>query len=200
MTPDATTTRRSGRAAPMAPSERRAAIIAATIPLLRDHGLAISTRQIAEAACVAEGTIFSVFDDKDSLVAAAVDAALDPEPTAERLEAIGAELALEDRLVEAVRILQEHLARTWQLLTAVGPGGQARRPPQAGSDAIARLTAAIEPSLVPDEKLLRTSTGDAAQALLALTMGCSHPAVVEVPMPPEQIVTLLLDGVRGGAR
>lgn len=200
MSPAPTTSRRSSRAAPMAPAERRAAIVAATIPLLRDHGLDISTRQIAQAAGVAEGTIFSVFDDKDSLVAAAVDAALDPEPTAEQLEAISTELVLEARLVEAVRILQEHLARTWQLLTAVGPGGQTRRTPQAGSDAIARLTAAIEPSLAPDQELLRESNGDAAQALLALTMGCSHPAVVEVPMPPEQIVALLLDGVRGGAR
>jgi AcrR family transcriptional regulator len=34
----------------MAPEDRRAALIAATVPLLHEHGLDVSTRKIAEAA------------------------------------------------------------------------------------------------------------------------------------------------------
>jgi len=49
------------RVAPLAPDDRRAALIEATIPLLIEHGTAVSTRQIAQAAGVAEGTIFRVF-------------------------------------------------------------------------------------------------------------------------------------------
>ena len=55
------------RVAPLAPDDRRAALIEATLPLLREHGTAVSTRQIADAAGVAEGTIFRVFPDKNSL-------------------------------------------------------------------------------------------------------------------------------------
>ncbi len=47
------------RATPLPLDERRAALIAATEPLLEQFGRDVSTRQIAEAACVAEGTIFA---------------------------------------------------------------------------------------------------------------------------------------------
>ena len=42
-------------------------IVAATLPLLLEHGELVTTRQIAEAAGIAEGTIFRVFADKDEL-------------------------------------------------------------------------------------------------------------------------------------
>jgi AcrR family transcriptional regulator len=185
----------------MAPAERRAAIVAATIPLLRRHGVALTTRQLAEAAGVAEGTIFSVFPDKDSLIAAAVDAALDPASTIERIGAVDLDQELAGRLVAVVSIVQDHVASTWQLLSAVGSSGSPpRRPAGASIEASARLASAIEPVLEPDGARLHHSTVDAARALLALTVGCSHPAIVPAPMAPDQIVDLLLDGVRGAAR
>ena len=38
------------RARRLAPEDRRRALVDATLPLVREHGLAVSTRQIAEAA------------------------------------------------------------------------------------------------------------------------------------------------------
>ena len=61
------------RAAALPPSERRAEIIATTLPLLMEHGSAMTTRQIAEAAGIAEGTIFRVFEDKTALIEAVVE-------------------------------------------------------------------------------------------------------------------------------
>lgn len=69
---------RNRRAAPMAPDDRRAAILAAAVPLLRERGPSVTTRELAEAAGVAEGTLFRVFPDKAALVQAALDRALDP--------------------------------------------------------------------------------------------------------------------------
>ena len=55
-------------------------IVEATLPLLLEHGEMVTTRQIAEAAGIAEGTIFRVFADKDELIAAVVEHAVDPAP------------------------------------------------------------------------------------------------------------------------
>ena len=71
---------KSRRAAALPPEERRSMIVAATLPLLLEHGDRVTSRQIAEAAGIAEGTIFRVFADKDEIIVAVVEAALDPAP------------------------------------------------------------------------------------------------------------------------
>ena len=66
------------RASALPPDERRSAIIDATLPLLLENAEMVTTRQIAEASGIAEGTIFRVFADKDAVIAAVIDAAVDP--------------------------------------------------------------------------------------------------------------------------
>jgi AcrR family transcriptional regulator len=67
----------SPRAAPLSADERRDAIIDVVVPLLLEHGRDVSTRQIAEAAGIAEGTIFRVFPDKAALWTATAERTLD---------------------------------------------------------------------------------------------------------------------------
>ena len=81
------TRRRAGRAAPMAPDERRRAIVDAVVPLLLEHGDDVTTRQIAEAAGIAEGTIFRVFPDKAALLLAAAEEIINPATGRAELEA-----------------------------------------------------------------------------------------------------------------
>lgn len=110
---------RNTRATPLPPDERRAEILAAAVPLVRQHGLAVSTRQIAEAAGVAEGTLFRVFRDKRALLQAAVDLALDPEPGIRRLGQIDRTAPLEERLTEALELLTEGMESTGQLFASL---------------------------------------------------------------------------------
>ena len=72
-------------------------IVEAMLPLLLEHGEMVTTRQIAEAAGIAEGTIFRVFADKDELIAAVVEHATDPAPIEQALAAIDADAAVRGR-------------------------------------------------------------------------------------------------------
>ena len=110
----------SRRATALPPAERRAAIVAATLPLMMQHGTRVSTRQIAQAAGIAEGTIFRVFPDKEALVAAVVDSAFDPAPVERALAAIDASLPFDERLTLAVVIMQRRLRDIWNITAAVG--------------------------------------------------------------------------------
>ena len=72
----------------MAPEDRRQAIIEATTELVLQHGPAASTRQIADACGIAEGTLFRVFASKDEILAAVVEHLMDPMVVIEAMLAI----------------------------------------------------------------------------------------------------------------
>ena len=195
---------RRRRVPAMAPEDRRAALIEATIPLLREHGLEVSTRQIAQSAGVAEGTIFGVFQDKNTLVVAALLRALDPQPTLDALAAIDPALGLRERLEAAADLINDRFTGDARLMSAArqlvlhgGHPGDARQQ-MAGSRE--RLHAALTAVIERDAHRLRRSPGTAGRLLL-LFLGANTygPFGDTGRFTGADIVSLLLDGllVRG---
>jgi AcrR family transcriptional regulator len=93
------------RAEPLAPEDRKKAIVEAVIPLLLAQGPHATTAQMADAAGIAEGTIFRVFPDKPALVHEAFRSCLDPAPTLEQIAGIEHDLPLEIKLRKAAAII-----------------------------------------------------------------------------------------------
>jgi AcrR family transcriptional regulator len=107
----------------MSVDERRAMIVDAVIPLIIENGREVSTRQIADAAGIAEGTIFRVFPDKDALFAAAVEKFLDPTAVNRSLRAIDPESSIESKVNEILVLLQSRMTGIFGIMQAVGRPG-----------------------------------------------------------------------------
>ncbi|WP_440068749.1 TetR/AcrR family transcriptional regulator [Streptosporangium sp. OZ121] len=188
----------SQRATPLPPDERRAALIASTLSLVLAEGPDVSTRQIAQAAGVAEGTIFRVFTTKDELVNAAVASAFDSSPLLDELEAVDRTAPLDVRLVAAVEILQRRTARIFRVVDAIGLKAlEAGRDHQNLSEESALIRQALTDLIEPARDRLRLEPREAARRLQLLTVACTHPRLVENdPVTASEIVSMLLDGVR----
>jgi AcrR family transcriptional regulator len=79
-------------------------VIEAVMPLLLEHGEGVTCRHLARAAGVSEGTLFNVFTDKDELLAAALESALDPAPFELAVSQIDPTQPFEQQLVAATRL------------------------------------------------------------------------------------------------
>lgn len=197
----------------MAPEERRKAIIDAVVPLLIAHGPAVTTRQIAEAAGVAEGTIFRVFPDKRSLLMATAAETVNPAGGA---EAMATTLARVPSLRVKVELVAEQMQSRMQqgMLVLVAlrhavlkeghdlTGDEPPGPPSFILDANRALLEALAAHVfAPHRDELRVPPELAALVLRSLVFGAWHPGTAEESrLTAEQIADACLGGVAKGER
>jgi AcrR family transcriptional regulator len=180
------------RAKPLAPDERRAAIIDAVIPLLREHGREVSTRQIAEAAGIAEGTIFRAFGDKDSLIAAAVDRYFDPEPFRNALRGIDPDEPTEEKIHQVLHVLRERFTGVIGFMSALGMQGGP--PPRVPRPDDADWLAAVATIFRDDELAVPVQT--VGHYLRLIAFGSAIPPInAPHPFTTDELVAFVLHGV-----
>jgi AcrR family transcriptional regulator len=173
----------------MPPEQRRVAIITAVLPLLIEHGASATTRQLAHAAGVSEGTIFNVFADKDELLAAALDVALDQEPFEAAISELDVTVPFEQRLILATELIQRRIVDIWKLVSQLGPHQHdpAEHRPIPVSPAMTELFRV-------EADRLRIDPNSAGRLLRALALSLTHPMLAAEPATASQIVDLFLHG------
>ncbi len=132
------------RAKPRSVGERRREIIAATIPLLEHEGFTVSTKRIADAAGVAEGTLFRVFSTKEELLTEAWGRYVDAGEAVAAIRAIDHQAPLAEKIERVIAIIQAAASRMHLTMMALhqvhGPQfGQSAPAPSTRSETTEEL-------------------------------------------------------------
>jgi AcrR family transcriptional regulator len=159
----------------MSQEDRRKMIVHAVLPLIVEHGAAVTTAQIARTAGIGEGTIFRAFKDKDELLEACVLEALRPDGALELVAEIPLDQPLANRLVEAADALSAHLQRMGALVATMHASGLAHRRerPPARNDRQASFIAmrdAVAELFEPERDKLRMPAEQLGGVFLSLLL------------------------------
>lgn len=198
---------RNRRAEPLPPDERRRRIAEAVAPLLIERGAAVTTKELAERAGVAEGTLFSVFPDKRALIEGAIAVHMDPAPLEADIAAIDRDLGFVSRVTAAMHLIgartDEVVALVVVLHTLVG---HEAKPADSGARSSMlhwseTIRGAVTSLLREHASELRLPPERAASALLGLVLSTRRPfAGHRDVLSVDEIVDVVLFGALTGAK
>ncbi|MFF2494734.1 TetR/AcrR family transcriptional regulator [Agromyces sp. NPDC058064] len=184
---------RQGRAKPMSVDDRRAAIARATVPLLSSYGRDVTTRQIAEAAGVAEGTLFRVFDGKEAIIDAAVEVFLDPEPFREALRRIDPGLPLDLKMRLVIDRFQDRFSGIFGVFAALGARP---RPPHSIDPGV--IVGIFEQLLAPELERLRVPPADVFAFVRIIAFSSAMPQFAQTTgLDSDRLADLIVHGIVG---
>jgi AcrR family transcriptional regulator len=194
----------SRRAPSLSQEDRRNEILDAAIPLLVQHGRDVTTKQIAEAAGIAEGTIFRVFPDKRALCKSAVARYMDPETIRAGLQGIDPDLPLEEKVRRVVVMMRARFAGIMGIMTALGMAdhghhrGLRGRPPAHDRAQMEGLLAGL---LEAEHERLRMDANTAAHLIRLLVFASEIPAFNDPhSLTTDELVDFIMRGIaRDGA-
>jgi AcrR family transcriptional regulator len=180
------------RRAPALPlADRREMIIDAVVPLLVEHGRDVTSRQIAEAAGIAEGTVFRAFGDKESLLKAAAERFFDGQTVWNGLRGIDPGDPVEVKLAEILRLMRARFSGAMKVMPILG--GE-RPAPTSDPAELERVVTAI---FAPDAERLAWPPSRIIHLARLLSFASSIPdiAAVDTPFTVEELAALMTYGV-----
>lgn len=188
------------RARPLPPAERRASLIAATRQLILDHGPEVTTRQVAEAAKVAEGTLFRVFPTRRDLIAATIADHLSSERLADIFAATPTTTTVDETTEVCLSTAADYVTTFGRFIP---------RPHQAGDQdeirfrimelweaRVCDIANWMRDRLAPHETQLTIPVKDFVHLVITLAMGYAHGRSPDTTLNPAALARLALDGAR----
>lgn len=189
----------------MTQQDRRDAVVQAALPLLAEHGAAVTTREIARTAGIAEGTVFRAFGDKDELLRTCVREALSTDQLCARVRRVDPDPDPRARLTDAAVLINDHFAHLGQMMRALVTSGydihHGRRaqdepdPNDVRARYITDLSAALADLLEPEAPTFRIPVGELARMLLPMLVNVH----LDEPADPQSAIRTRIDVLFHGA-
>jgi AcrR family transcriptional regulator len=209
----------------MLAEDRRATIVAAARRLVVSQGAAFTTREVAQEAGIAEGTIFRVFASKDELMAAVVANMLNLDPLCERIAELPPQPTLLGQ-VQAILACIGEQAHGMQYVSTViaamskGPhtaeqifgedgspaeafahrrrrvAGMFPHTPHQHGEQFTKVQGIVEAALAPYRDQLAMPPAQAASWILLASLATAHPLLSRITtINPDDAAQVIVHGI-----